>query len=395
MLRAFVPPFAKGRRQQPWSTTLVTPAAPATPSTPSPADTATAYYTLLSWVSARGTSFDVYLDTTNPPTTIVAPKIQATSYVPTLLPATTYYWKIVAFNAGGSATGPVWSFTTPAATATLFELAGSVLTSTDRARFPRLSISDVLGAQPNTGSVTFGSAQTSGTAVKIGLGTLDANNLIFGGELQSVDQNYEGLPEVNPLWNAALIDHTFRLNKRRPFGTWVDTSATTIARYLVATFAPSFTSNGVQDGLPAISINFDGSEDFMTCFRRLATAISDFTTTGKTKVDYSRDVKLYLIDPDTEQPDPVDTDHPPLDKPSPIAFSIDHSQIRTRGLGKGHGENTPTDVLVGETILPIADASMFNTTGGMAIVSTTADGAQTTIVTHTASCETTSTPRSR
>jgi hypothetical protein len=43
----------------------------------------------------------------------------------------------------------------------------------------------------------------------------------------------------------------------------------------------------------------------------------------------------------------------------------------------------PCDVAAGETILPIADAVMFTATGGQAIAGTTADGAQSQILTYT------------
>jgi hypothetical protein len=355
------------------------PAAPDTPSTPSPADTATAYYTLLSWVSARATKFDIYLDTVNPPTTIVAPKYNTTSYVPTLTAGTTYYWKIVAFNDGGSATGPVWSFATPAATSVLVSLAGSIVSS--QSIMQSLSIHDVLGSEPNSASLTIDTTPpTAGQLVRIGLGTLDDDHLLFGGEVQDVDQTYLGTPN-SPIYPAVLIDHTFRLNRRRPFGSWVNVSATTIARYLVATFSTGFTSNHVQDGLPTVSIIFDGSQDFMTCMRALATAISDSANAGKTKVDYTKDVWLYLTYTG-EQPNPIDTSHPPLNTPTPIRFGSDLSQIRTRVYGKGHGEALLCDVAVGETQLPIVDAVMFNPAGGRAIASTTSDGAQGQILTY-------------
>lgn len=375
----FAAPWRKRRPALP-AVTPIAPAAPDVPSSPSPADTATAYYTLLSWVSARATKFDIYLDTVNPPVTIVVPKYNTTSYVPTLAANTTYYWKIVAFNDGGSATGPVWSFTTPAATAILFSLAGTIVTS--NARFGTLSISDVLGPSPNTGRVLFDTPPTAGAAVAIGLGTLDKAKLIFGGEVQAVDQTYVGTPAASTLYPATLIDYTFQINKRRPFGTWTTTSASTIARYLVAVFAPGFTATHVQDGLPAVSITFDGSQDFMTCLRALAAAISDSTNTGKTKVDYAQDVWLYLTYTG-EQPDPIDNAHPPLNFPSPITFSVDHSQVRTRCYGKGHGETIPCDVAAGETILPIADAVMFTASGGQAIAGATANGAQSQILSYT------------
>lgn len=378
----FVPPLRRRQRSALRGSTIpAAPAAPDTPSSPSPTNAATAYYTLLSWVSARGAKFDIYLDTVNPPVTIVVPKHVGTTYVPTLNPATTYYWKIVAFNDGGSATGPVWSFVTPAATAVIFTVAGAIATS--RARFDGCSIHSVLSAAPNLASLTFDTTEpTAGQAVAIGLGTLDDDDLIFGGEVQSYDHTYVGTPEASALYPATLIDHTFRANKRRPFGTWTNVSASTIGRYLVSVFADGFTANGIQNDLPEVSINFDGLADFMTCFRALATAISSDSAVGNAKITYARDVQLFMADPDGVTPDPIDASHPPLNHPSPIRFSVDHSQLRTRVYGKGHGVNVPCDVGVSEVIVPIADASQFTDTGGRAIASTTAEGAQTDILTY-------------
>ncbi len=354
------------------------PAAPATPNTPSPTDGGTAYYTLLSWVSARATKFEIYLDTVNPPVArAVIGYYVGTSYVPTLLPSTTYYWKIVAVNDGGTATGPVWSFTTLAATAVLFRLAGSLVS----ARFGTLSISDVINAAPNTGTLRFDTVQpTGGEAIQIGLGTLDDDDLIFGGEIQSDEQTYTGTPEASTFYPVRLIDHTFTINKRRPFGTWVDVPATTIARAIVDRYAHGFTSDGIQDGLPAVSINFDGLDDFMSCMGRLATAISSSAGNGRADVTYWKDVILSNVPDTVDPPDPITLTNKPLNTPSPIKFTRDLSQLRTRVYGKGHGENVPADIAAGAVIVPLADASMFNPLGGQAIAATTSDGAQTQIL---------------
>lgn len=94
-----------------------TTAVPGTPTTPSPADGATGVSTTptFSWSGPGATSFDVKLSTSNPPTTVVSSGQAGTSYTPsTRAGGTTYYWRIVAINASGSTTGPVWSFTTAA-----------------------------------------------------------------------------------------------------------------------------------------------------------------------------------------------------------------------------------------------------------------------------------------
>jgi hypothetical protein len=87
---------------------------PSAPMLANPAVGATGVSTLptLTWSASGATSYDVRLGTTNPPAGIDTGQGTAT-YSPALLAnGATYFWQIVARNAGGTTTGPVWSFTT-------------------------------------------------------------------------------------------------------------------------------------------------------------------------------------------------------------------------------------------------------------------------------------------
>jgi hypothetical protein len=92
-------------------------APPAVPVYLSPANGATglALSTELAWAPGSGgglpDNYDVYFGTTTPPPQ-VATGVTTTEYQPYLLPSSTYYWKIDAVNTLGTATGPVWSFST-------------------------------------------------------------------------------------------------------------------------------------------------------------------------------------------------------------------------------------------------------------------------------------------
>jgi hypothetical protein len=68
----------------------------------------------LQWTAAVGaTSYDVYLDTVNPPTTLVSGDQSGTSFSPGVLtPSTAYFWRIDSKNAAGTTTGVVWGFAT-------------------------------------------------------------------------------------------------------------------------------------------------------------------------------------------------------------------------------------------------------------------------------------------
>jgi len=110
-----------------WITT-VTGASPGSFALSSPANSSTnqALAGTLSWgSSSSATGYDVYLGTTNPPTTLVSSNQAGTTYnYSGLSSTTTYYWKVVAKNGVGSvdATSSPWSFTTTVAVPAAFTL---------------------------------------------------------------------------------------------------------------------------------------------------------------------------------------------------------------------------------------------------------------------------------
>jgi sugar lactone lactonase YvrE len=90
----------------------------------------------LAWSPARGAfHYDVYLDTANPPQTVVAADITASTYSPANLePLTQYYWKVVAkgdpfCTPFSSASSDVFSFTTTGTCGAPGPLSGTVSTS--------------------------------------------------------------------------------------------------------------------------------------------------------------------------------------------------------------------------------------------------------------------------
>ena len=92
----------------------------ATLASPSPADGATAQPNslILQWsctpASGETLTYDIYLGTTNPPTTTIATSVsQLTVAQASLSNLTAYYWQVVAKSSKGTSTkGPVWQFTT-------------------------------------------------------------------------------------------------------------------------------------------------------------------------------------------------------------------------------------------------------------------------------------------
>ncbi len=92
--------------------TRICAALPATPWSPAPADQATnvSLEADLDWADVSGaTTYDVYFGTTDPPAP-AGNTVTSSWTLPTLVPETWYFWKVVAKNAAGDTPGPVWRF---------------------------------------------------------------------------------------------------------------------------------------------------------------------------------------------------------------------------------------------------------------------------------------------
>jgi len=98
---------------------------PNVPHTPSPADGEGGVSTssVLSWICSDPDgdplTYDVYLDTSNPPTTLIANDVGTPSISPALAESTIYYWNVTASDGSLFTDGPVWIFATTGASGDL------------------------------------------------------------------------------------------------------------------------------------------------------------------------------------------------------------------------------------------------------------------------------------
>lgn len=93
------------------TTQTAPPSAPASP-LPGNGTTNASLDSDLKWTAGGATTYDVYFGTSSTPTLYASGVTSSSLVLPRLARTTTYYWRVVAKNAYGSTTGPVWSFTT-------------------------------------------------------------------------------------------------------------------------------------------------------------------------------------------------------------------------------------------------------------------------------------------
>jgi hypothetical protein len=65
------------------------------------------------------------------------------------------------------------------------------------------------------------------------------------------------------VWHCEAVDYKWLLNRRRPFGSYSQVSASTIVKDLIARYAPVFTTNFVQTDLAKVSFFADGTASLL------------------------------------------------------------------------------------------------------------------------------------
>jgi len=248
--------------------------------------------------------------------------------------------------------------------------------SPTRVIYKSMTIRDLVFDAPNTCALTlYGAAPNVGAPIEVWINS-NAPALLFGGELQTVDKTYKGRPST-VLHPVTAIDDTARANRRRPLRPYVNVSASTIAHDLIASFAPGFSSAGVEGNLPAVSINFDGSEGGMKgCLTALAKLIGGYWY-------FEAKTLYFFVTPPGPSPDPIDDTPGRFLHDPQITWSLDKSQVRTRVYGKGASTRIIAAIAAGTDLVPIENGEMFNAVGGQAIAGITPDGAASRVLTYT------------
>jgi hypothetical protein len=168
----------------------------------------------------------------------------------------------------------------------------------DIRRQPGIQIHDVLQNAPNSCSFRVdGGSPAPQVGEKIEIRDFaDDNRLLFAGIVQSVEMVYEGLT-FQLAWNVQCIDFTWLLNRRRPFGSFINVSASLVVTQLIQRYAPGFTTNHVQTNLAKVTVILDGTKDMVTVLSDIANAIGG----GHWFADYDMDMHFFHIVPKTLQ----------------------------------------------------------------------------------------------
>jgi hypothetical protein len=225
-----------------------------------------------------------------------------------------------------------------------------------QARVGSAVIRDLVNEQVNTFQCTIDDptvVPVAGNDLRLGLGSLLADRLIFAGVVQSVEQTFT-LTTAHPAWNVRAVDYGVLFNRRQVWCSYTNVSATVVAQQLVATFSSGFTGTHIAAGLAAITLNIE-SDTLSAAFTEIANLIG-----GYWYVDYVKDVHLFVSESDpATDPHPLDGTPPaPLADPI-LAMTTDNSQRRTRVLVVGIAVGVRAPVRAGAPEIPLATAQPF------------------------------------
>lgn len=266
------------------------------------------------------------------------------------------------FTSDGSSTVQWYGRRTRVATLengfTFLPLGGPVWSGTVR-RDPEISIAKALNDSPST--TTFTDQDDAALGANVQLDMADGFGVIAGGTVQNKVMRYEGRTDALA-YDLGVADYLFLLNKRRPFATFVDTSATVVAQFLFDNFGPPGYTADIEPDLPPVTVLFNGTVEYTGCMSQIATLIQ-----GYFKVTQDRVIKLFLED-DTVGPALIDDDNLLLIRDAPITVESDISQLRNRVFVQGDNARLMQPTAAGASVLEVDGVDIFSETGGLGIL---------------------------
>lgn len=232
---------------------------------------------------------------------------------------------------------------------------------TDGALVESLSVTDYLNGQPNEATIVVrGFTPAVGTEIKIGYGgSLHPLDLIFGGHILSITRAYPAADKTEIFHALQCVSYEWLLNRRLVTKRYISETASEIARDLIETFASGISDAGIEQGLDTLDEFSATEEPLGSVLDRLAERIgaSWFVDYGKT-LRFGFDVSMGgSVNAITE-------DEPNGLQEGSLSYREDFSQVRTRVRLEGGGSNLAGDVALGETILPVIDATWYAEDGG-------------------------------
>lgn len=219
-----------------------------------------------------------------------------------------------------------------------------------------ITITDILNDTPNR--MTFrvrGLVPHIGQDVILTLGSKNNMARLFAGQVLSLEHGYTGTP-ANFHYDVSATDWTWSLNQRTVCQRWTATSATDIARAIVAAGAPNYTTTHVAAGLPVL-------DEFTVTNQTVSSALTQLVKRigGYWYVDDYRDVHVFVTERAGTPPTDLTPVHASLDA---LVVSNDGGQLLTRVYVEGGGSTSLTEIRPGETKIPIATAAWYDPAGG-------------------------------
>jgi len=226
-----------------------------------------------------------------------------------------------------------------------------------------LTIRDYLNGQPNQATLQLRGAEPQvGNEIKIGIGnSLHWSDLVFAGHILSVTRSFPAADTSDVFWDLQCISYEWLLNRRTITKRYTSQSASAIAADIIATFTSGFSAAGIEPGLPQLDEFSLTGETVSGALDRLTERVG-----ASWLVDYGQVVRLgYDVSGGASIGGITDSAVRGLQRG--MRSDTDLSQVRTRVLMEGGGSNTATDVMAGETILPVEDESWYTQDGGEVI----------------------------